>query len=152
MAILGWYRPHEAVNWTGEVYDVKTKKMVKEPSMTKQEFKDECDVNNIIKEFSVTGMAQHLSQRPELFEDLPQPFELQDALNMAAQAQASFMAVPAKIRAQFENDPVAFMAFVHDPANQQQLIEWGLAKERNWREPGPQKVEVVNQPSEKKPE
>nr|AVQ10245.1 internal scaffolding protein VP3 [Gokushovirinae environmental samples] len=127
--VVGFYQPHIAVDWTGEILDLKTGELVKEPSMTKQSFKEECDINNIVRKFEATGQIDHINQAHAqgLFTDLPTGLDLQTALNMKQQAESAFMALPAKIRAQFDNDPVEFVTFVEDPANQQQLIDWGLA-------------------------
>lgn len=127
--IVGWYQPHIAVNWTGEILDPKTGELVKEPSMTKQSFKDECDINNIVKRFEATGIIDHLNQRARegVFVDLPDALDFQAALNLVAQAETAFMELPAALRARFENNPEKFLAFTADPANQQEMITLGLA-------------------------
>ncbi|QCQ84902.1 internal scaffolding protein [Blackfly microvirus SF02] len=131
MDVIGWYQPHIAVNWTGEILDPKTGELVKEPSMTKQSFKEECDINNIVRRFEATGIIDHINQAHAqgYYQDLPSGLDLQMGLDMIAQADRAFMSLPADIRAKFDNDAVAFVSYVHDPANQQQLIDWGLAKD-----------------------
>jgi hypothetical protein len=39
-----------------------------------------------------------------------------------------FMSLPAKIRSRFQNDPGAFLDFVQNPENRDEMIELGLAK------------------------
>ena len=72
---IGWYRPHAPVNWDGLILDRKTGELVKEPSMTKQEFVAECDINNVIRSYQVTGIMAHLNERAAqgMFMDLPDP-------------------------------------------------------------------------------
>ncbi|WNK12831.1 MAG: internal scaffolding protein [Microvirus sp.] len=134
---VGWYQPHIAVNWTGEILDPKTGELVKEPSMAKQSFKDECDVNNIVKRFMQTGIIEHLNQRAAqgAFIDLPDPVDYQGSLNMVIAADAAFASVPAEVRNRFQNDPVAFLDFMGDPANQQEIIDMGLATDNRPQEP-----------------
>lgn len=128
---IGWYREHAPVNWDGMIKDPKTGKLVKEPSMTKQEFKAECDINNIIKAYQVTGIISHMNTKAQegAFIDLPDPIDFQESLAIVANAQMAFAALPSSIRNQFENDPERFLAYVQDPANKEQLITWGLAKD-----------------------
>lgn len=41
-------------------------------SLTHQSFKDECDVNNVIKRFTRTGQLTHVNQRPAQYGDAPE--------------------------------------------------------------------------------
>lgn len=130
--VTGWFQPHRAVVWDGYVTDPLTGETAKEPSLTKQAHKDECDINNIVKAFNATGVLNHLktAEQAGVFTDLPDPFSYQDALNLTIQAQHSFSQLPSDIRARFGNDPAQFLAFTGDPANAQELINMGLATER----------------------
>jgi phage internal scaffolding protein len=134
---VGWWQPHPAVNWTGEVLDVKTGELVKEPSMTKQSFVEECDINNIIKSYSVTGVIQHINEKAAQgsYIDLPDPIDYQESLNIVIQAEQSFATLPSSVRNRFENDPEQFLAFMADPANQDEIIKMGLG--RDTRPPPP---------------
>lgn len=130
--VIGWYiEPIERPTWSGEILNLKTGELVKEPSMTKQAFKDECDINNIVRKFEQTGVLDHVNQAAAkgLYQDLPDGLDLQAGLNMIAQAEAAFMALPAAARAEFNNDPVAFVEAFNNPteANQELFIKLGLA-------------------------
>lgn len=151
---VGWYRPHKPVQWTGEKLDRKTGELVKEPSRTKQSFKAECDINNIVKSFRTVQDIINLTEngRKGVFTDLPEPFEYQDGLNLVIQAEASFNALPSALRNRFENDPAQFLDFMSNPANQEEWIKLGLATDKR---PPPQpevKPEVKPPEPEKKPE
>lgn len=118
-----FYRPHPRIQFhnvddNGEVM----------PSMTKQSFKDECDINRIIKQFSATGMATHISERAAkgAYVDLPDSVDFQEALHTVAAAEAAFMSLPSKIRDRFVNDPEQFLAFLHNPSNEAEARELGL--------------------------
>lgn len=130
--LVGWYiEPDRRDDWTGEILDLKTGELVKEPSMTKQSFKEECDINNIVRRFETTGILEHVNQAAAkgLYTDLPEGIDLQGSLNMIAQAEAAFMALPAAARAEFQNDPVLFVEAFNNPteATQELFIKLGLA-------------------------
>lgn len=99
------------------------------PSMTKQEFQAECDINNVIKAFSQTGMFKHVSTRAAegAYTDLPEAFDFQESLHEVQRAREAFMTLPAKIRSRFGNDPAEFLSFTHDPNNLEELRTLGLA-------------------------
>lgn len=134
---IGWYQPHLAVNSDDLVVDPRTGEISKMPSMTKQSFKEECDINNIVKRFEATGIVDHLNEkaREGVYTDLPDSMDYQQALEIGRKAQEAFASLPATIRATFQNDPAAFLAFVENPANQDKLIEMGLATDN--RPPAP---------------
>jgi len=123
-----FYRPHDRVLALTTVRDVKTGKIVTPPSRTKQSHKDECDINNIIKQFKVTGMFNHVRNNAAqgVYTDLPEPVEFQEALNIVMGAENAFAMLPAKIRDEFGNDPQRFLAFTADPRNADRMAELGL--------------------------
>lgn len=114
-----------------------------DPSRTRQEFAEECDVNNIMRRFEATGVVSHVNQREPMYLDLSEGVpDLQSAIDLVRVANESFMTLPARVRAEFENDPVKFVEFCGVPENLDKLREWGLAPV-----PVPEKVtkvEVVN--------
>lgn len=136
---IGWHQPHKPVDWTGEVLDLKTGELVKEPSMTKQSFMKECDINNIIKAYMVTGIWSHINERAQqgVYADLPDPIDFQESLDLVHQAEQSFASLPSSVRNRFENDPAKFLAFMADPANQDEAIKLGLATDNRPPEPPP---------------
>ena len=100
--------------------------------MTKQEFVAECDINNIIKQYSATGQLKHISARAAQgqYMDLPDDLDFQTSLEIVRQAQEAFATLPSSTRARFENDPQNFLAFLSDPANQDEAIKLGFATDR----------------------
>lgn len=117
-----------------------------EPSLARQEFQDECDINQIMMRFE-KGEAPSFTPRVPLYLDLTEmPDTLQGTLNLLNEAAASFNSLPALVRREFENDPVLFVEFASDPANLEQLRTWGLAPPKPV-EPAPQRVELVNPPA-----
>lgn len=147
------YRPHKRVQYTGMVVDPKTGELVKLPSMTKQEFQKECDINNIIKHFSVSGMFSHVNVRAAQgsYQDLPDSVDFQESLDVIRAAETAFMSLPAKVRDRFGQDPAEFLAFLGDPANAEEAQKLGLLKPVE-PPPEPLEVKVVNPPQEEKPQ
>lgn len=118
-----------------------------EPSRARQEFADECDINLLMRKFEATGVVSHVSDRQPMYLDLSDGVpDLQSALDIVRTATESFMSLPARARAEFDNDPVKFVAFAQNPDNLAKMVEWGLAIPVV--EPGPTKVEIVNPPAE----
>lgn len=115
-----------------------------EPSMTKQSFKDELDVNNIIKKYTVPELKQMAEDFEGIYGDFDE-IDYQTALTKISHANDVFMNVPVKIRQQFGNDPGKFIDYATDPSNIESLREMGLAHpEPPKPHDGPIKVMMVN--------
>lgn len=99
------------------------------PSMTKQSFKDECNINKIMEKFQKTGAMNHYAKHAPSYGDAT-PCELHDAQNIIANANTMFEELPSNIRKKFENDPAKFLEFVQDEKNHDEMVELGL-KESN---------------------
>lgn len=105
-----------------------------EPSMTKQQFQKECDINNIIAKFQKTGVLEHQSKFAPRYSEYT-PENLADALFIITEANSMFEELPAVIRERFNNSPAEFLQFVQDPDNEAEMIELGLAESRPGVEP-----------------
>ena len=114
--------PTKEVTFDNTKLDLKTGELVEVPSMTKQEFVAECDINNIVKQYSATGQLKHISARAAQgqYMDLPDDLDFQTSLEIVRQAQEAFATLPSATRARFER-PQQFLAFLSDPANQERL-------------------------------
>jgi len=130
-AMRSFYVPHDraATAYTGELVDEVTGEVYRPPVMVKQSFVAECDINNILKQFKLTGQIQHMSAKAALgsYEDLPEPLDFQEALNTVKDAEQSFATLPSQIRDRFGNDPGNFLDFMSNPNNQDEIIKLGLA-------------------------
>ena len=110
------------------------------PSLAKQSFRDECDINNILRQFNVTGQLPVGSVQPQ-YGDFSGITDYQSALNAVMAAQDSFLQLPAKVRARFDNDPALFVEFASDEANRDEMKALGLLHEETAQA-------VVTSPSE----
>lgn len=128
--VIGFYLPGDRrQDCDNLVVDRKTGELVLDPSMTKQSFVAECDINNIVRDFTQHGMVSHINEKAAMgaFVDLPDTIDYQMAIEIARSAQGAFDQLPAKVRARFDNDPAKFLDFCQDPKNQDEAIALGLA-------------------------
>lgn len=91
-------------------------------SMTQQHFKDECDINNILKSYRGKIPA---SQEPVFFMDCTVN-DLQSAYSIAEDIGLRFASLDSDVRAKFNNNPLELLEFVHNADNQTAAIELGL--------------------------
>ncbi len=119
------------------------KKFLK-PSLTKQEFKEECDINHIVRQYDRKGIVTHLNSTQPSYGYAPAT-DLREALDLITETRANFQLLPADIRRACENNPENFPAYATDPANAKTLVELGLA---DAPPPDVQKVEVTPNPPE----
>lgn len=114
-------------------------------SRAQQSFRDEVDINTLIKRFGLDGQLPQNVRMPVQgdFTDLPADFHA--LANAQRQAQESFDAMPARVRARFHHDAGEFVDFCLDPANAAEAKALGLVAEVVEPPPSvPLKVEVVN--------
>lgn len=96
-----------------------------EESLTKQEFKDECDINTILRRFNVTGQLP-VGVRMPTYGDFSEVTDFHDAVNAIALAREAFSQMSAEVRRRFNNDPGEFVDFTSDPANLPEARKLGL--------------------------
>jgi len=97
----------------------------KDPSLAQQHMKDECDINVIVERFGVTGQLPQAPLEPS-YGDFSGVSDYHTALNAIRASDEAFMALPAKIRAKFDNDPNALLNFLQNDANRDEAIQIGL--------------------------
>lgn len=122
-------------NYDTDEVSVETGLSCPEPTLTKQEFAEQCDPNFVIQQH-LRGIDIPASALQPFYGDFTGVPDYHTALNIVTEAKASFDALDARIRSRFDNDPGKFLAFVNDPANEQSLIEMGFALPRE-SEPSP---------------
>lgn len=92
---------------------------------TKQEFRDECDINVLMKRYQETGSLEHVQRREALYADVSST-DFQTAMDILADANTAFNELPSHIRDRFNNDPKQMLAFVEDDANLEEAAQLGL--------------------------
>lgn len=116
-----------------------------EPSLTRQEFAEECDINTIMARYEASGAISHVNRAEPMFLDTTGYPDLQGAMDQFREASLAFAALPAVVRREFDNDPQKFVDFAADPENVGRMREWGLAAPEKLPDP-PIRVEVTNSP------
>ncbi len=112
-----WTRVRVAKHFTG-------------PSLAKQSFASECDINNIMRKYQKTGLIEHLNTHQGDYGNFIGFEDYHQSLNQILEAQESFASIPSSVRRQFNNDPEVFLKFAQNPENLDQMIEMGLAPPR----------------------
>lgn len=91
---------------------------------TKQAFKDQCDINKILKKAQIKGGLSHVQKYPEaVYGEFSQDTDLLTARNRIARAEQIFGELPAEARREFQNDALRFVSWAGDPANAGRLVE-----------------------------
>ncbi len=96
-------------------------------SRTKQSFKNECDVNNILKNYNKTGVMPE-NHNPGEYRDLDGT-DYQEYMQTVASANSMFEELPSALRKRFKNDPAQLLSFVHDDNNVAEAQKLGLLRD-----------------------
>lgn len=99
--------------------------LCEDESLTVQAEVEESDINTIVRRFGITGELP-TNVRVPLSGDFAAAGDYHSSLNALLEADKSFMAMPAEIRARFDHDPAKLIAFVEDPANRDEAIKLGI--------------------------
>lgn len=116
---------------------------------TKEAFKEDCDINRIMRKYAVSGVIDHLAKNVPTYGDFTTAHDYQSARNQLITAEAEFGALPSNIRKRFENDPGQFLDFMSDPENTEEAIDLGLAEARRPTDPLPKAQPPADPPSPK---
>lgn len=96
-------------------------------SRTKQAFKSECDINNILKKYATTGVLPDMIKQNPQYGDFSNVEEYQTSMNIVIRANDQFNALSSELRDRFQNDPSKFLEFCDNPQNSEELVKLGLA-------------------------
>lgn len=102
------------------------------PSLTQKQFKNDVDVNNIIKKFKKTGQISHIRNTLNgVYSDLTHISDLLDMKLKVIHAEQAFMELPPKLRSKFRNDPAELISYLQNPSNHEEAIHLGLMVKRD---------------------
>lgn len=96
----------------------------KEPAQ--QQFKDDCDINSIMRRFQKTGAFDHVAAHQPQYGEVS-PLSYHESMNIISQAQSMFADLPSSLRRRFNGDPSELLEFVQNPENAVEAQELGLA-------------------------
>lgn len=92
--------------------------------MAQQQFKDECDINTIMKRFGITGELP--PGREGNYGDFSEVDDFASAMVAVREAGEAFMELPAKLRKRFNHDPGEFIRFIENNDNRGEAERLGL--------------------------
>lgn len=114
-----------AMNYDRDEASLKTGLICNDEDLTQQQFKDETDINVLLRRFAVTGEMPEGVRMPT-YEDFSDVDDFHTAANAIAVAREAFDAMPAEVRYRFRNDPGEFVAFCSDEGNRAEAEKLGL--------------------------
>lgn len=100
-----------------------------DPGVTKQAFRDESNVNNIMAKYGASRLLQHYGQFQGNYGDFTNVQDYHTSLNEIIRAQDMFMSLPSQLRNRFDNDPSLFLEFVGNPDNREEMKRLGLLRD-----------------------
>jgi phage internal scaffolding protein len=96
-------------------------------SLAQQHFKEECDINTILQKFNITGLLPEQTLSPR-YGDFTGIGDYHTAMNRVIAVQEEFEALPAQIRARFENDQQQLIEFLDNSENRPEAEKLGLVE------------------------
>lgn len=100
-----------------------------EDTIVQQNEKDNADINVIMRRFGATQtIPAELIRDTGVFDDFTGVVDFQEAMEAGARMREAFLLLPAKVRAQLNNDPRELVAVLNDPDQADRAVELGLRK------------------------
>lgn len=96
-----------------------------EISRTVQSEKDNCDINILMDRYQKSGVIPVMQGAP-IYGDFTELPDYRGAVETVMKADKAFSSLPAKVRAEFDNDPARFLEFAQDPVNEARMRDMGL--------------------------
>jgi len=121
-------------NYDGDKVSDETGLSCPEPTLAQQNFKDECDINYIVRQFGLTGELPGKPLSPQ-YGDFTGVLDYHSAVNAVLAAQDDFMELPAQLRSRFNNDPAELIDFLELEENREEAIKLGLVAAKPISEP-----------------
>lgn len=121
------------------------------PSLTQQEFKESCDINNILAKFSVQAQAlgvdpsQLMPQDQGTYGDFSNLDDFQTAQNKIAFLNDQFSNLPSDVRRKFGDDLNTFIGALSDPNRIDELGELGVWNKESFLEFKRQRAQLLQQ-------
>lgn len=101
-----------------------------EPSLTQQQFKDECEIESLLKAHNlsqVMGIINNHDQQP-LYGDVSEIPDFHVSQNHLARATEYFEGLPSDVRSRFNNSLSEFLTMLNNPSAREALTEMGVLK------------------------
>lgn len=112
------------------------------PSVTQQQFREQANINSIVRTIMRTGVVP-AHNKPPIFMEVPS-ISYHEMLNSITNVDQAFSSLKASLRNRFRNAGNLLM-FIENPANREEAIKLGLIDEP--QKPQEIKKEVVTPPA-----
>ncbi len=103
-----------------------TETRVGEVSLTKESFREDCDINKIMARHMKTGLIEHLNPRKPMYGDFSAVQDFHSAVERVHDAEEQFALLPSAVRNMVQNDPERLLQALTDPKETAELAEAGL--------------------------
>lgn len=114
-------------------------------SRTKQSFRDQVNVNEIVKRALTSGQLDHVNHREPLFGDFSKSTDLKSQIDAVHQAEESFKTLSSGVRKAAQNKPHILLEMLASDTGCQELRDAGLVV--NTEPPAPPAPAPVIPPS-----
>lgn len=100
------------------------------PKLTDQSYKKSADINNIMLQYSRTGLLPQVKEKIARYVDNTDVLPLEIAHDKIREARTLFMQLPSDIRKLMDNDPTKLVSFIQNPENADILIKKGVLEKK----------------------
>lgn len=139
-----------------DTYEEKPGIIFKEPTMTVQSEKDNCDINVIMNRYATCGtpLPYRTDGVQPVYADVSELGDYMENYQRCKQAEEMFNALPSALRKELDNNPANLLPFIQNKENESRCIEYGLINKPTTEAPQapivapsvPDSVPVVNVP------
>lgn len=111
-----------------DTYEEKQGIIFKEPTMTVQSEKDNCDINVIMNRYATCGtpLPYRTDGVQPVYADVSELGDYMENFQRCKQAEEMFNALPSALRKELDNNPANLIPFIQDKKNESRCIEYGL--------------------------
>lgn len=111
-----------------DTYEEKQGIIFKEPTMTIQSEKDNCDINVIMNRYATCGtpLPYRTDGVQPVYADVSELGDYMENFQRCKQAEEMFNALPSALRKELDNNPANLLSFIQDEKNKERCYEYGL--------------------------
>jgi len=121
-------------------------------SLTKQQFKKQCDIQHIMRGYKTTGVYSHVNKNYQnaTYGEINVNKSWHETQTLLANLKSKFSTLPDKVKEKFKNDPKNMIEFVSNSKNLEASVKLGLLSSEYLPEkPKPEYTLVKVVPEEK---
>lgn len=111
-----------------DTYEEKQGIIFKEPTMTVQSEKDNCDINVIMNRYATCGtpLPYRTDGVQPVYADVSELGDYMENYQRCKQAEEMFNNLPSALRKELDNNPANLLSFIQDEKNKERCYEYGL--------------------------